>query len=211
MLTEPRGGNEGNRRPINNGDKSQKLYDFIASCKEKSLNHWERWLIPYVSCYYTIRPTDEVFFHNVSRAEYWQKFTALINIRKALIFLDPDTGLQTGKPSYRKRMGPEKYILNDELHDIFRKLDPESLLMIYQHLPNNKHNHISATMNKLEQVHSVCSNALTCAYREDDLAFVFVATSKKLFMDLLVFLKKYHENSKHQYKTIVKLDDETMQ
>lgn len=207
MLTEPRGGNEGNRRPINNGDKSQKLYDFITTCKGKSLNHWERWLTPLVSSYDTVKPVDEVFFHDESRSEYWQQFTALMNKSNALLFLDPDTGIQTGRPSYRKRMGPEKYILNEELSDLFIELHPESLLMIYQHLPNNKHNHIGTTRKKLEQVHSVCTNVLTCAYREDDLAFVFIAKSKKLFMDLLLFLKKYHGNSKHQCKTIVELDN----
>ena len=103
-------------------------------------------------------------------------------------------------------MRPEKYILNEELSNIFIELHSKSLLMIYQHLPNNKHNHISATRNKLEQVRDVCNNSLACAYREDDLAFIFAAKSKGLFMDLLYFLAKYYKKSKQQYKTIVKLD-----
>ncbi|MCX5804403.1 MAG: hypothetical protein NTU69_12900 [Proteobacteria bacterium] len=75
-------------------------------------------------------------------------------------------------------MGPEKYILNDELNDIFISLHPESLIMVYQHLPNNKHIHSETTRKKLDQAQSVCCGAFTCAYREDDLAFVFVAKSK---------------------------------
>jgi hypothetical protein len=208
MLTKARDGNEGNRRPINNGDKSQELYDFIMTRRDKSLNHWETWLVPYVSSYYTIKPTDEVFFYNESRAEYWRKYAVLMNISDILIFLDPDTGLQTGQPNYRKRKGPEKYILNDELKDIIKKLHPESILMIYQHLPNNKYNHVCSTRKKLEQVQSVCSNVRTCAYREDDLAFIFVAKTEFLFMKLLLFLKKYYKESKHQRKSIVELQNE---
>jgi hypothetical protein len=207
MLTDPRDGNEGNKIPINSGDKSQKLFDFIATCKGKSLDHWERWLTPYVFSYQTVKPADEILFRDKLRAEYWPQFTPMIKKGRALIFADPDTGLQTGRPSYRKRMGPEKYMLDDELSAIFIKLHIESLLMIYQHLPNNKHNHECAIRRKLEQVQLVCINPFTCAYREDDLAFIFVAKSKILFMNLLLFLKKYHEKSKHRYKTLVELDN----
>lgn len=206
MLTKHRDDNQGNRKPLNNGNKSPELYDFLATCNVKSLNHWERWITPFVTHYYTVKPVDEILFHDGSRAEYWQQFAALMNINNALVFLDPDTGIETGRPSYRKKMGPEKYILNEELSNIFIELHLNSLLMIYQHLPNNKHNHIGATRKKLEQVRDVCNISLTCAYREDDLAFIFAAKSKGLFMDLLAFLEKYYKKGNQQYKTIVTLD-----
>lgn len=205
MLTSHRDDKEGNKKPVNNGDKSTKLYNFIVKCEGKSLNHWEIWLTPYVSSYHTVKPTDELFFHDKSRDKYWQMFTSLIKTEKTLVFVDPDTGLQTGTPSYRKRKGQEKYILNEELNELFKGLHPESLLMIYQHLPNNKHMHIDATQKKLRQVQAICDGALTCAYREDDLSFVFVAKSEKIFLKLQPFLNKYNKKSKHKYKTIVQI------
>jgi hypothetical protein len=205
MLTDHRNDNEGNRKPIYKGDKSCKLYCFIMSCKDKSLNHWERWLTPYISSYHTIPPTDALFFNDESRAKYWQKFTYLMETSNALVFLDPDIGLQSGKPSYRNRMGPGKYILDDELKELFIKLHRESLLMIYQHLQKDKSKHIKDTQKKLKQVQSVCCGALTCAYREDDLAFVFVAKSKEMFKQLQDCLNKYCEKSTHEYKTIVQI------
>jgi len=202
MLTDHRDDNEGNRKPARNGDKSLKLYDFIIKCNNKSLNHWETWLTHFVPSYHTIKPTDKIFFRDESRASYWQKFKPLVKTAKTLVFLDPDTGLQTRTASYRKRMGPDKYLLNDELNDVFKRLHPESLIMVYQHLPNNKHRHSKATREKLDQVQSVCCGAFTCAYREDDLAFVFVAKSRKIFERVQRFLSAYHKKSKNKYKEI---------
>jgi hypothetical protein len=205
MLTDHRNDNEGNRKPIYNGDRSCKLYCFIMSCKDRSLNHWERWLTPCISSYHTIKPADNLFFRDISRAKYWEDFIPLIKTREALVFVDPDTGIETGKASYLKRMGPEKYILNGELRELFMQLDPESLLMIYQHLPNNEHIRIEAVQKKLKQVQSVCYGALTCAYREADLAFIFVTKSQEIFKQLGHLLNKYNKKSNHKYKTIVQI------
>jgi hypothetical protein len=128
-----------------------------------------------------------------------------VNTRKALVFVDPDTGLQTGNLSYRRRIGPEKYILDSELSALFGWLGTESILMIYQHLPRDKRRHDGATEKKQRQAQSVCNNELTYAYREDDLAFVFVTKSKEVFKQLQHFLINYHE--KNMFKlNILKCD-----
>jgi hypothetical protein len=122
--------------------------------------------------------------------------------------VDPDTGLQTGTPSYRKKKGAAKYILNDELKELFDWVNSASILMIYQHLPYDKRKHICSTHKKLLQVQSVCKTNFTCAYREDDLAFVFVAKSKEMLKQLLFFLNNYHEKSANTRKSIVQLHNE---
>jgi len=205
MLTKPRENNEGNKKPVNNGDKSSELFDFIMACKEKSLDYWEVWLSPHVLSYQTVKPANQMYFCDESRIDYWHKFRPLVGEEKVLVFLDPDTGLETGKPAYLKKQGRGKYILNHELKDLFVSLHPESLLMIYQHLPWNKKEHTEATQKKLEQAHSICGESFTAAYREDDLAFVFVAKAKKTFRCLQHFLLGYHQRSKNKYKEIVQL------
>ena len=52
--------------------------------------------------------------------------------KRSIIFLDPDIGLEESKPS-------KKHLLFDEVGKIFRKMDPQSVLMIYQHFPREKH------------------------------------------------------------------------
>lgn len=198
MLTDHRNDNEGRKTPKYDGNKSLKLYDFIKACQDKSLNNWKTLIVPYVTSYQTVEPVDQTYFLDGSRAEYWGQFKPFMNTGKTLIFVDPDIGLETGRPSYRRRMGPEKYILNDELKALFSWLDSESILMIYQHLPYDKRGHVDATQKKLEQVKSVCNTELACAYREDDLAFVFVAKSKKIFKQLKDFLDNYNEKNMHK-------------
>jgi hypothetical protein len=177
------------------------------ACKEKSLDHWETWLSPHVLSYQTVKPADDIFFRDELRINYWPRFRPMVGAEKALVFIDPDTGIETGKPSYRKRQGPEKYILNHELKDLFVSLHPESLLMLYQHLTPNKEEHTKATQKKLKQTHSVCGRSFTVAYREDDLAFIFVAKTTEMLRRLQQFLSVYHQRSKNKYKEIVQLYD----
>ncbi len=48
--------------------------------------------------------------------------------KNSLIFLDPDTGLEVKNPTQR-------HLLYDEVKKIFDRMDHQSVLMIYQHLP----------------------------------------------------------------------------
>jgi len=52
--------------------------------------------------------------------------------KKPVIFLDPDIGLEESKPT-------KKHLLFEELKKISGKIDPQSVLMIYQHFPREKH------------------------------------------------------------------------
>ena len=202
MLTEHRHDNEGKKTPRNRGDKTDDLLEFITRCSNKSLKHWECWLSRYVASYKTKEPVDETFFSDKTRDKYWKAFEAIIEQKNALIFVDPDTGLETGEPSYLRKRGREKYLLNDELKFLINGIDPSSVLMVYQHLPNNKHMHMKSVGKKLEQVRSANPTAYTCAYREDDLAFLFISKEKELHEEIQDLLANYHANSNCKYKSL---------
>ena len=202
MLTNHRLDGEGNKTPKYVEGKSQKLLSFIDSCGSKDLEHWEQWLKPYVESYITVRPVNKVFFKDNDRTKYWQTFDAILKTKNALIFIDPDTGLETGKPSYLRKMGREKYILNSELENIYQILHETSVLMIYQHLPNNKHIHKKSVQKKLKQASDASGCCRVLAYREDDLAFLFMAKNDAIHSRLCKLLCHYHENSGHVYKSM---------
>lgn len=202
MLTNHRDDNEGNKIPKMIGGKSASLLSFISGCRSKSLCHWEQWLMKYVRNYKTIEPVDEMFFEDETRDEYWLSFDAHLKEKNALIFLDPDTGLETGRTSYLRKMGREKYILNHEIELLYGNLDTTSILMIYQHLPNNKHIHEAAVTKKLIQAKASNPDALVCAYREDDLAFLFMVREEGVFDSLCDCLTRYHSMSEHKYKSL---------
>lgn len=202
MLTNHRVDGEGNKAPKHIEGKSTKLLSFIGKCGSKSLEHWEAWIKPLVGSYVTVHPVNEFFFEDSARNDYWESSDTVLRTKNALIFVDPDTGLETGKPSYLRKMGREKYILNDELAKLCQSLDSSSVLMIYQHLPNNKHIHEESVSKKIKQAikASGCSSVL--AYREDDLAFLFVVKKEAFLSVLCSELEGYHRNSGHVYKSI---------
>lgn len=202
MLTEHRDDKEGKVRSKNRGDKSQELLDFIDSCEHKSLKHWQSWLSGYVHSYTTVEPVDLTFFSDQNREAYWQVFRQYLSMSDALVFVDPDTGLETGRPSYLTKMGREKYILDPELRFLIDQIAPSSVLMIYQHLPKNKHIHAESVERKLAQVRGIHPTVHTCAYREDDLAFIFVSRHLSRHHEILGLLTPCYARSLHKYKSL---------
>lgn len=183
MLTNHRADGEGNKTPKHIEGKSSDLLSFIDQCNTKDLDHWEQWLRPHVDSYITVHPVNGIIFEDGTRSQYWKTFESISKTKNTLIFIDPDTGLETGKPSYLKKMGREKYILNDELAMLAQALDSTSVLMIYQHLPNNKHIHDESVHEKLKQAIEASGCSMVLAYREDDLAFVFIAKNEAIFTE----------------------------
>lgn len=202
MLTNHRVDTEGNKKPKHIKGKSTELLSFINKCDSKDLEFWEIWLNPHIESYVTIQPLNDTFFEDETRSRYWELFESVLTTKNALVFIDPDTGLETGTPSYLKNKGREKYILNKELTRINQLLDDSSILMIYQHLPNNKHIHEESVNKKIKQAIEATGCSSVLAYREDDLAFLFIAKNKAVFSTLCNLLESYHENSGHVYKSI---------
>lgn len=195
MLTEHRDDNEGNITPRSRGGNSQDLLKFIEGCNNKSLRHWETWLKAEAKKvdYAAIKPVDGLFFTDEGREKYWRRHESLLNREKTLVFVDPDTGLETGNPSYLRRMGLEKYILNDELRLLIKDLSKTSVLMIYQHLPRNSDKHMESVKNKIKQILDIDQTVLVCAYREHDLAFLFICKDADLYKSIYELLKKFYE------------------
>jgi hypothetical protein len=203
MLTNPRSDGEGNKEPKYIKGKSCDLYCFIINRREtKDLKHWEKWLKPFVKSYKTKRPVNKVFFDDSNRDCYWKQYEDISKLANALIFIDPDTGLETGTPSYQKRMGREKYILNGEIKGLVQALDSTSVLMIYQHLQRNRHKHEDSVQKKLHQANKASGSSLVLAYREDDLAFIFITKSNKIFEKMREGLDSYYKISGHAYKSM---------
>jgi hypothetical protein len=205
MLTIHRDDNEGKKPLKAVGGKSEALRVFIEKCHSKSLTHWKTWLEGlegHLINYKTVEPVDETYLVDATRDEYWGSFVEQLQEKEALIFIDPDTGLESGNSSYLKKMGREKYILNDETESLRNHLDTSSVLMIYQHLPKNKHNHEKSVMKKLLQLKASNENCFVCGYREDDLAFLFLSKSGEVFTRLCNTLTQYDAKSQHKDKTL---------
>ena len=67
-------------------------------------------------------------FSHEHRVNYFNKALFEDFPKNSLIFLDPDTGLEVKNPTQR-------HLLFEEVNKIYNRMDPQSVMMIYQHLP----------------------------------------------------------------------------
>ena len=179
------------------------MLQFMRGCPSKSLRHWENWISRFADQYLTVEPVDSTFFQDNNRMAYWEKFNAILPIKNAFIFIDPDTGLETGSPAYQKKQGREKYLLNNELSQLVDRMDNTSVLIIYQHLSRNRNDHDAGVQKKTEQaIRAAHEDVLVCAYRENDLSFLFVMKTQEQYQDVFRILNEYHEKSTSAYKSI---------
>jgi len=74
-----------------------------------------------------IRILEEPAFSHANRDAYFNSLF-LSFPEKSLIFLDPDTGLETKNPTKR-------HLLFNEVKRVYDRMDRKSVLMIYQHFP----------------------------------------------------------------------------
>lgn len=210
-LTHPRNSKEGNVPLKNKLGRSEELHKFIKNLKtlidnnkeQKSLKHWQGWYKPRVANYHTLEPVDEIFFTHEQRSTYWEKFQNLLSEKNSLVFVDPDTGLETRDENYMRRQGFDKYLLNKDLRHLYDKLHDSSVLMIYQHLPNNANQHVQQAEGRVKQLIEVCGQQLAIAYREHDLAFLFIVKTDEVFEKLQACLQAYHDKSRHEHRTLI--------
>ncbi len=195
MLTEHRDDNEGNKRPNTVPCKSIELLEFIGDCDSHDLAHWCRWIAPYVNSYLTVEPVNGTLLHSDKRGAYWQQYSHIIQAKNALIFFDPDTGLQAGRKTRIKLIDYEKYILNDELPILFSSMDESSTFMIYQHLQQNSKKHEEDIERKVLAIRGLCPESSTQVYREKDLAFIFLSKKEENFLRVSASLKQYYDRS----------------
>ena len=78
----------------------------------------------FISGGFRIKIFDEPFSHS-HRKEYFDNVRVQFPTN-SLIFLDPDTGLKEDGTQ-------EKHLRYTELTDLYKELDPSSILMVYQH------------------------------------------------------------------------------
>jgi hypothetical protein len=122
---------------------------------------------------------DDSYFEQSSRGQY---FDSVPNdcLSNSVIFFDPDVGLQTGRHSYMKRMGPEKYLMYAELAGLCARVSDDSVLVVYQHLQRNSSRHPGDIERRLEDLKEHLVTERAWAVRQGDLAFLIVVRNSSL-------------------------------
>jgi hypothetical protein len=128
--------------------------------------------ISMMNCGARIEVVEDVFS---DRTVYLQRVLDRIRHRPqapGIVFLDPDTGLEPGKPNL-------KHVLDSELAEIWRSMIPDDLMVFYQHQTNrNGEEWIEPKKSQFERALNIRPGSAKLAHGVKiarDVAFFFAA------------------------------------
>jgi len=135
----------------------------------------------------------DVVFSQKSRSEYFEKIFSHIP-KKSLIFLDPDTGLQADEKAEKQHL---KF---SELQEMFKRIDNDSILMIYQHFYRDRKTipNFPAHMESLVEKH-IKERPLHIS--DNSIMFLFLTKKNEdLRNNLGMVLNKYKEQNPKSFE-----------
>jgi hypothetical protein len=185
MLTPRDGRRDGRFTDYPAGGRSEELWAWLnerVSWGERDVTYlaglFER--KPYGYRPFTQHFTDE------GRGEYFARLPEA-DLRRSVILLDPDNGLETRA---MRRGLRAKYVLMAEVRDVYERMGPSSLLVVYQHLPRKERQAFFAeTARRLRREAGVLGCACVCP--DNQVSFFVLSKAARRSREVAQALTKY--------------------
>lgn len=130
----------------------------------------------------TIYCGKDKYFSATRREEYFKQIKNEL-LRKSLVFLDPDIGLEVNKLT-------KKHIRYDEVKNLYKGMDESSILMIFQYIPYVKReNYFSEISKKLKEK----IGNLPIYISDNQIVFFFLTKDASIKKSLTKIINKYRE------------------
>lgn len=140
MLTAPDTSREGELRGYPCGARRSELHEFLQSCVAAG-RHEVRAIREYFGRrgleYRPFGDSSDRYYTYDNRESYFRAIPDAF-LQGAVVFLDPDIGLSAGSESYMRRVGIDKYLLDDDLRGLSSRLGATSIVVVYQHLQRDR-------------------------------------------------------------------------
>jgi hypothetical protein len=128
------------------------------------------------------RHGDGVFFNHQDRVGYFGERLAA-SLSSALLFLDPDNGLEVGGSN-------EQHVLYSDLQDLLARLGNDSVVMVYQQFPREERGpYTSRRLHKLSQL----VNQPPCCISDNEILFFFLTKTAERRQGLVDVLRQYSQ------------------
>jgi hypothetical protein len=101
-------------------------------------------------------------------------------LAEAVIFFDPDVGLQTGSRGYMRQRGFQKYLMYSDLTSIWNRASANSVVVVYQHLQRNALKHPADIRRRLADLKTHLAVNSVWAIRQGDLALLVAVQDDSL-------------------------------
>jgi hypothetical protein len=157
------------------------LEDFAVDAMETDAEDWQPFDTALLATLLRIEP-NRILGHRedlaLNRSGYFDEIT-----HKGDLFLDPDTGIATGKV-----LSPPQYVFPKEVHELFVR-EPSRVLAVYQHIRAQR------ACDRVQQV----LTALTlkaqpfscCAYESGTVAMLFLSRQSRRIDAIHIHLGEY--------------------
>ncbi len=130
----------------------------------------------------TIYCGKDKYFSDTSREEYFKQIKNGL-LRKSLVFVDPDIGLEVNKLT-------EKHIRYDEIRNLYKHMDESSILMIFQYIPYVKReNYFPEVSKKLKEK----VGNLPIYISDNQIVFFFLTKDASIRKSFTKIINKYKE------------------
>lgn len=172
MLTPNDDSAEGNVHAYECGARRQRLFNALQTAVRAGNRDIRllRELIPQFGVEFLPYRDGETFDDRV-REEY---FSAIPSdcLANAIVFLDPDIGLQTGTFGYMRRSGIDKYLMYADLSSLAARATDDSAFVVYQHLQKDATKRANDVERRLRELSAHLGTGFVWALQWADLAFL---------------------------------------
>lgn len=190
MLTPADQTGQGNVMTYEQGQRRVALFRFLRKCltendrKLKNLrSYFQGWTHTY--CPYK----DDEFFLHKDRDLYFRSIPDEM-LTDAVVFFDPDTGLEHSSQGYMRRRGFEQYVFWADIANVFVR-STGSVLVIYQHLQRNAKLVVQDVQGKARTLGESLSASSVTALDDGDVAYLVTCTNQAQAPGLNEFLSGY--------------------
>lgn len=212
MLTKDDSTNEGNVRKYRCESRDEGVHKFLLeNQKNKSIKLWRGFFgNKYPDRSYMVGNLDETpaqnskaqYFEHYKRQDYFAGITKW-KTNSALVFIDADIGIQpvnnrTWGRIINKPEKAEKYILRSEIELLANHIS-DSVLMIYQHLQNDKRKHKDQAEEKLT-VLSGFFGGNASSVRCNDVQYLFASRDSSHQRAINVTLERHASTNKMTFE-----------
>ena len=203
MLTPNDETGEGNVLAYAEANRRSDLYHFLRYCLARGDRNIRNLRALFQGRHYAYcGHHDDLHYTHQQRHEYFTSVPTQA-LEDAVVFIDPDTGIQTEDHAYMRRAGIDRYLFWDNITHAFGRMSSCSVLIVYQHLQRNAN---LVVQNLQEKSLSLFQhvNVLSVAVVDDgDVAFLVTSASPANMDHIAQLLPQYAESHGLRYHLFV--------
>lgn len=134
--------------------------------------------------------SDGEYFQHDQRAKYFDD-VPVEKLTSAVVFFDPDIGLENSSASYMRRKGFEKYLFYEDVRSVMDRAPDDTIIVLYQHLQRNQSKRLADLSTKCNQLIAILGLRSIEYIKDHDVAFLVFSKDLSLHTQVRLLIKKH--------------------